>query len=280
MAEPVRWLLLGAGAPALVALGARWRRALSGGGALAAVGVGAAVVGGGGWWWGLLIVAFFLSSSALGRGRRGATAAAAGPPVVAAARGSERDAVQVLANGGVAALLAVAAAVWPEGAAIAYGGFAGALAAATADTWATEIGARSRSAPRSIVDRRPVPVGTSGGVTPLGSAASIGGAAFLAALAGVGVAAGAAPSDAGPWVVLVAVALAGVAGSLIDSVLGATLQAAYRCPACGRPTERPIDDCGTVAELVRGNRLIDNDVVNVAATLVGAVVGAGAALIG
>src|SRR5438093_5230732 len=49
------------------------------------------------------------------------------------------------------------------------GGPAGALAAAAADTWATEIGAFSPFAPRLITSGRQVPRGTSGGITVLGS---------------------------------------------------------------------------------------------------------------
>lgn len=286
MSFPISRFLVGAVAAALVALLARRRRSLSPSGAAAATVSGAIVVGAGGWWWGVLLVAFFVSSSALGRGRRKGRVpeevqrisdpeSAAPGFLPLAARGGERDVVQVLANGGVATLFAALAALWPDAAHLLYAGFAGALAAATADTWATEIGARSRTPPRLIVGGRPVPAGTSGGVTRLGNVAAVGGAVFIAALAGAGVTAGAAPGEL--WIVVLGVAGGGLAGALADSVLGATVQAGYRCPTCGEPTERRVHGCGAVTLLVRGYRPIDNDLVNVAATGVGALLGVGAA---
>ena len=68
-------------------------------------------------------------------------------------------------------------------------------------------------------------------------------------------------------------ALSGLAGSLVDSLLGATLQAIYRCPACGNETERhPRHVCGTPTEWVRGWKWLDNDWVNLACTLSGALI--------
>lgn len=130
----------------------------------------------------------------------------------------------MVANGGVAALAALAG-NWAA--------FAGALAAATADTWATEIGSHSDVLPRLITNWKPVPAGTDGGMTLLGSAGGIVGAGFIAGLSFV-------VGQAGTFVI----AAAGMSGMLLDSLLGATLQ-------------------GKV-------RWIDNDVVNLAATMTGA----------
>ena len=59
---------------------------------------------------------------------------------------------------------------------------------------------------------------------------------------------------------------------LADSVLGATLQGEYECPACGARSERGDGKsvCHEPVRLVKGWRWLDNDVVNLAATLVGA----------
>jgi len=71
-------------------------------------------------------------------------------------------------------------------------------------------------------------------------------------------------------------AIAGLAGSLFDSLLGATLQGIYFCPACGKETERhPTHGCGSPTKPLRGWRWLDNDGVNFAASMVGALVGAG-----
>jgi uncharacterized membrane protein len=64
-----------------------------------------------------------------------------------------------------------------------------------------------------------------------------------------------------------------VAGALFDSLLGATVQAMFFCPTCGRETERhPRHSCGTATKHVRGWAWLDNDGVNFAASLAGAIV--------
>jgi len=217
----------------------RW---LSPGGTLAALAVGAAVTVGAGVAGLVLLLAFFVPASLLTPG------------------GGRRRAVQVAANGGVAAAAALLARAHPAWSAA----FAGALAAAAADTWSTEIGARSRRPPRLITSGRVVPPGTSGGVTWLGTAGGAAGAGFIAAVAAL--LALVRPSAA------VLVGTAGVAGTLSDSVLGALVQARYRCPSCGRDAERPERCCGSPMPLARGLRWMTNDAVNVAATVVGAIV--------
>ena len=55
----------------------------------------------------------------------------------------------------------------------------GALAASTADTWASEVGVYSRRPPVNILTREPMQRGLSGGVSPLGLAATVVGACLL-----------------------------------------------------------------------------------------------------
>ncbi len=228
-------------------------RLLSASGAIAATAFGLCLlVLGDGRWLGLAL-AFFIPSSALskvGRGRK----EDAGARVE---KGSRRDAGQVLANGGAAWLALGLYALWPgEVWAL---GFAGALAAASADTWATEVGGLSRKMPRMITTGRPVPPGTSGGVTLLGSGASLAGALFIALVAqALGLASG--------WGVAIVV-LAGVIGSLTDSIAGATVQALYQ-DGDGSVTERH-ETAGQPHVLIRGAAWITNDVVNLVATLAG-----------
>jgi uncharacterized membrane protein len=74
--------------------------------------------------------------------------------------------------------------------------------------------------------------------------------------------------------ILVTITLAGLIGSLADSLLGATIQAIYRCPSCNKETERyPVHTCGSQTQLVRGYSWLDNDWVNTACALVGGVLG-------
>ena len=194
-------------------------------GAVAALAVGLGTVYGFGWRGLVLLLAFFVSGSLLTEG------------------GGQRTERQVIANGGVAAFAALAG-NWPA--------FASALATATADTWASEVGRRSRTLPRLITTGKQVPAGTDGGVTALGTAGGVVGAAFVAGL-GLLLSPG---SDAGVsrpgWFGGIVFA-AGVAGMLFDSLLGATLQAKLRW--------------------------FDNDAVNLAATLTGAGIGTAARLL-
>jgi len=54
-------------------------------------------------------------------------------------------------------------------------------------------------------------------------------------------------------------------GALFDSLLGATVQAIYYCPACQKETERnPVHSCGTETTQIRGWTWLGNDWVNFA----------------
>jgi uncharacterized protein (TIGR00297 family) len=217
---------------------------LSPGGITAACVVGLAVALGTGLAGLGVLAAFFVTSSLLTPG------------------GGRRTAMQVAANGGVAAAAAVLSRL-AGGWALA---FAGALAAAAADTWSTEIGAHSRRPPRLVTTGRPVPAGTSGGITWLGTA---GGAAGAALIAGIAALAGVVAPRAAWWV-----AAGGLTGGLVDSLLGATIQARYQCSACGWTGERARHECHTPARIAGGLAWVGNDTVNLAATLVGAAVAA------
>ena len=197
-------------------------------GAAAALAVGAATVWGVGWRGFGLLLAFFVSGSLLTRG------------------GGQRNARQVMANGGVAALAALAGS-WPA--------FAGAVAAATADTWATEIGAFSPTPPRLITSGAPVPRGASGGITPLGTVGGVAGAVVIGALLWLLEPRAASPGSAHPGWGSVVVAGAGVFSMFFDSLLGATVQGDFK--------HEPVQP-------TRGYAWLDNDVVNLAATLAGA----------
>lgn len=263
----VRLIAGGAGA-ALIAGAARRGHALSRDGSTAAVACGA-VSAAAGWAWAALLIAYFVASSivtAIGRRRKEARTA----PI--AEKGGERDAAQVGANGAAFCIAALTTLAFPEQSqwhAIVACGAIGALAASAADTWATEIGVLIGGVPRSIVTRTVVRAGESGGVTWAGTLGGLTGAAFVVAVAALlglvhGGNAGGAP---------LALLVAGMIGSLLDSVLGGTMQTRRRCDACAALTERVVHTCGRSTRHVGGVAWIDNDVVNFAATLGGLVSG-------
>jgi uncharacterized protein (TIGR00297 family) len=248
---------VGLAAAAAVALAA-WRvRSLSRSGALAALLVGTAAVAAG-WAWGALLAIYFVLSSVLSRVGVAQKAARTAGIVE---KGGARDATQVIANGGVFTLCVLGTFVaGPAAAPILAAAAAGALAAATADTWATEIGTLVGGTPRALLTLRETPPGTSGAVSAAGTAAMVAGAVLVALAARwLGL------TDA-----LAAIAIAGCAGALADSLLGATLQERRWCDVCGRATERQVHDCGAATRRTGGIALVDNDAVNLAATLTGA----------
>jgi uncharacterized protein (TIGR00297 family) len=242
-------------------------RSLTPSGVVGAIVVGTLTFGLGGWTWGLLLIAFFVSSSLLSRYREAEKRGLAEK----FAKVGGRDLGQALANGGWGALLATAYALRPH--AFLFTAFVGAMAAVNADTWATELGVLSSSPPRRITTGREVPVGTSGGVSPLGISASLSGALLIGLLALVfeSLAPGGALSPSARWLPLAA-SLGGLAGSLFDSLLGATVQGIYYCEACGKETESRVHRCGATAQQVRGWRWLDNDGVNFLSSVVGSIV--------
>ena len=231
-------------------------------GALAAFLLGSVVFGLGGLAWSIVLMVFFLSSSGLSYSFRSRKADAEEKY----ARGSVRDYHQVLANGGLAGLFVILSLIIPQSP-YAWLGFCASLAAANADTWATERGSLSKRKPVLISTLNPVERGTSGAVSLAGLAASFLGA-FVIAFAGILL------TPAGlkiePWLFLVAITLGGFAGSLADSWIGATLQAIYFCPQCSRDTEKhPRHSCGTQTTLLRGKPWMNNDMVNLLCTFKG-----------
>jgi len=222
-------------------------RSLNGGGTATAFVMGMFIFGTGGAQWIMPILAFFILSSILSKlGKKSADATQ---------KSSNRDVLQVLANGGVPMIIAIVHFFHPFD--LSYVMFLGAIAAATADTWATEIGFFSKYDPRHILNFRPVAKGTSGGVTILGFIGSLLGAGFIAWIGGF---------VAGGLVVA-----AGFVGSFVDSLLGGSIQAKFTCSVCTKETEKR-SHCGERTHHSVGFKWLDNDGVNFVNTIVGAVV--------
>lgn len=216
MEPTVNWLPILGGYVGVAALGlAAWRGWLTRSGIAAAFVTGAALIVGSHAAGPILLALFLVSSSALDRvGRR--SVATGGR-----ANGFEqpRHAGQVLANAvvpAVAALLARAELLPEAGSAM-----AGALAAMTADTWATEVGAGMRAPARLITTWRAVPPGESGGLSLPGTLAGVGGALTIGLVAALLPAVAWGPATPA---LFAPVAVGGIVGLFVDSLLGATAE--------------------------------------------------------
>jgi uncharacterized protein (TIGR00297 family) len=267
-------LFLGLLLSGLVSLVGYQRGALALSGVFGAIAVGTCIVGFGGWAWGSLLVAFFVSSSLLSLYRWRDKIALSDK----FAKGSRRDLGQTLANGGLGALLAVGYNVVPGPAWLV--AFVGAMATVTSDTWATEAGVLSHQTPRLITTWCKVPRGTSGGVTRDGSLAALAGGLGIGLCAilflkAEQLALGQVIPVERLWPILPIGGISGLAGALVDSLLGARAQGIYYCDVCGKETEQSIHGCGSATRHLRGWKWLDNDLVNLMSSAIGALVAAG-----
>jgi len=239
-----------------------WRlKSLSRSGAWAAFFMGCMIFGLGGLSWAALLLTFFISSSILSRlfirQKRDA--------IDKFSKGSQRDGGQVLANGGLGIIL-ILLYTFSSHADWVWVAYIGSLAAVNADTWATELGVFSPSLPRLITNGKIVEKGTSGGITPVGYLAALGGALLITIVA--------IPFSASLPIlsILAAGVIGGLIGTSLDSWLGATVQAIYFCPSCHKETERyPLHTCGAATHLQRGYKWLNNDWVNFFCSISGAI---------
>jgi uncharacterized protein (TIGR00297 family) len=255
-------IILGGLLAALVAYAAYRAHALNRSGALAAFILGAVVFGFGGLAWAVVLLTFFITSSGLSRffTRRKEKVEDS------FAKGGRRDAWQVAANGGIAGVAVLLHLFYPQSV-MPWVMFASAFAAANADTWATELGVLNKTWPRKITTWVPVPPGTSGGVSLAGTLAAAAGS-LLIALAAVLLWPDAVTGTGDRLIFGVVILVAGVGGSLVDSLLGATVQAIYWCKHCGKETEKfPTHSCGSQTAKIWGWGWMNNDWVNFACTL-------------
>jgi len=185
-------------------------RLVTRGGALVGFAVGVAVYLGTGLPGFLCLGAFFVVGSMLTKVGYARKVELGG----AETRGGARGAGEVLAKGGVAVVLALGV-LWTEVTAYATVGFAGALAAALADTAGTEVGQLSRGGTWLLGPLKRVAPGTPGGVSLLGFLAAAAGALVMVVLAGgLGMVTPTAAACAG---------VGGLLGTVVESVVkGAT----------------------------------------------------------
>jgi uncharacterized protein (TIGR00297 family) len=246
------WGILGSG---LIAGAAYKKQSLSKSGAAAAMLVGTILFALGSMAWVVPMIAFFISSSWLTKVKHKSKTHAEDLYEKTGAR----DAAQVFANGGIAALLCVGAFLYPNP--MWWILFLGVMSTVTGDTWATEIGGMSHRPPLSLRTFRKVEPGTSGAVSILGLGASITAGLFIAITVWL-------VYQEALWSLLLICGLSGFLGTMADSWIGAYAQRMYKCKYCGKQLERS-SHCGQAAYHVRGFRFINNDIVNIISSLAG-----------
>lgn len=231
----------------LVAMAGYRLRSLTRSGAILTVVTGT-VIGYGFGWFGLYLLGVFFSTSSLASKYRSRDKA---PVDEIVEKSGPRDFVQVLANGGIGIVTALGMVFLPSDAWLF--AYIASIAAATSDTWGSEFGVLAKQKPISIKTFRTVEPGTSGGVSVFGTLMSVAGATIIVL-------------SSLPFIEIdVAFALAlialGLSGSVVDTILGATLQRKYRCNVCGKLTERKVHHHVPTA-YVSGLRFLGNDAVN------------------
>ncbi|XP_010249886.1 PREDICTED: protein PGR [Nelumbo nucifera] len=192
--------------------------------------------------------------------------------------GGQRNWVQVLANSGIATVLVVLVGQsigWQDkcldskGSALVtclIGGIIGHYACCNGDTWSSEIGVLSNAQPRLITTFKPVRKGTNGAVTTTGllaaaAAGSVIGLTFV--LFGLFTAKCASDVALKQLLVIPIAAIAGLLGSIIDSLLGATVQFSGFCTVRNKVVEKP----GPTVKKISGQSILDNNAVNFVSVL-------------
>ncbi|MBP1933500.1 DUF92 domain-containing protein [Ammoniphilus resinae] len=247
----------------LISIIAYLRKSLSFSGAIAAIGIGTLIfMFGSLFWYGLLLV-FFISSSLFSHFKKERKREVE----ELFAKTGCRDALQVLANGGLGGVLVIFSFLSADP--LPYMVFyLGTIATVNADTWATEIGVLNRRAPRHILTWKRVEKGTSGGVSRLGLFASLCAAGLISLLGFIWMRMeGHMESPSIIWIGT----MAGFIGALVDSLLGATVQKINICKQCGKITEKALH-CGHKADFYRGYPWMTNDLVNFLSSLSGGLI--------
>jgi uncharacterized protein (TIGR00297 family) len=162
------------------------------------------------------------------------------------------------------------------------------FACCAGDTWASELGVLSKSKPRLIIKPwKQVPPGTNGGISLVGLAASAAGGTLMGLIHGLLVPGGIAsvlPFNLPSLLCAISSAafirevlilslvgfVGGFGGSLLDSLLGATIQATYYDNEEEKIVKRP----GPNVTKVGGWGFLSNEMVNVVSTALSALIAA------
>ena len=131
------------------------------------------------------------------------------------------------------------------------------MAVCLGDTLASSIGALAKKKPINIFTQEKIEKGASGGITLLGTIASIFGGIIVGGLYFI---------QTANIISFLAIILLSLVGSMIDSILGLSLQAQYRCFVCKKVVEEK-RHCRKKPKLIRGFAFMDNNLVNLLSNL-------------
>ncbi len=213
------------------------------------------IFGFGSWKWTIPILTFFVLSSLLSKYRTNINEEIDNY----FEKSGKRDMVQVAANGMFGAVLLILNRFDPHP--IYYTAFVASIAAVCADTWSTEFGTIKNNKTYNILSLKPVVQGSSGGISLPGTLGGILGALIIS-ISGVFWI----KTDYFSFVLIII--FAGIAGSTIDSILGATVQSQYKCDICKKVTENKIH-CFQKSKIFKGVSWVNNDLVNFLTSLSG-----------
>ncbi len=175
-------------------------------------------------------------------------------------RGERRNAIQVLANGTVPAICAGLYTAFESRVFLI--AFVASLAEALADTSASSLGSFAKHT-FDPFRMKPCERGISGGMSILGTLASLVGASFISVLA----LAFGRISLTDSLVII----FAGFLGGIFDSFLGSLVQVKYKCTVCGSIVEHE-KHCGAKTLKHSGIPFVNNDTVNFLSTIFTALV--------
>lgn len=234
----------------IVATVSYFKRALTLNGAVTAWFMGIVLLWMGGWEWVWPMMVFFITGTVFTKvnekfGRK-----------TDEKEDRARDYYQVLANGGIGLLCCVLYAV--TGNQFWYFIYIFSMSVSMADTWSSEIGMMAGGKVVDFFSRKPVPVGVSGGVTNEGFAGGFAGAMIIGWIGF---------SSRHFSITLFGITLlAGVLGTVLDSILGSKLQIKYCLEKSNEVSDFiPPDEKGTYFS---GKKWMTNDMVNFLSNLI------------
>lgn len=238
----------------LVSYGAYRKNSLNTSGLFSATILGTLIYLFGGIFFWILMIGFFISSSILTKFKKQ-------DKKILEEINLETDARnygQVIANGSLALLYALLYYITKNPTLII--SYTVAFASTNADTWSSEIGVLSKKPPISILTLKQTTKGESGAISLLGTLSGFFGSLFIGVIFIIG------------YIIcfgwyknllyyFILVVVFGFIGSIVDSFLGATIQAKYRCKVCNKETEDRIHH-DQEAIHIKGLRFMNNNAVN------------------